>query len=149
MQRFFVPSGVCSVERYTHFLSPHSSRSPKDSSAAHSSLQPLMQQHDTAAPRREQYRSGPWAQPHRVGPRNRWGSSKMSLEAHVIHFPPPQLVVMTMCFQAFLSTNQTTNRYRDTRSITYVRLLKYSSYQGTTAGQCNRSRLSIFWPASG
>ena len=27
----------------------------------------------------------------RVGPRNRWGSSKMSLEAHVIHLPPPRL----------------------------------------------------------
>ena len=26
----------------------------------------------------------------RVGPRNRWDPSKMSLEAHVIHFPPPQ-----------------------------------------------------------
>ena len=33
----------------------------------------------------------------RVGPRNRWGSSKMSLEARVIHFPPPQLVAASMC----------------------------------------------------
>ena len=35
------------------------------------------------------------AGPH-VGPRNRWDPSKMSLEAHVIHVPPPPLVVMTL-----------------------------------------------------
>ena len=57
----------------------------------------------------------------RVGPRTRWDPSRMSLEARVIHFPPPPLVVMTLWF--YLGTRKGTTRTRARRALVKLSIL--------------------------